>query len=293
MPRNLPPLNALRTFEAAAAHMSFTLAADELHVTQAAVSHQIKTLEEWLGVPLFARFNRQLKLTDEGRAYLPEVRFALDRISYATQLITEQKSRASLTVCAMDSFAAEWLVPRLADFQKIQPSIDIWLTTWNRMDSLPRDNVDIEIRYGDGEWPDQEVSLLMKEEVFPVCSPTLIADGKLSKPEDLANCTLLHDCITVDWTDWLRAADVEGVDANNGPRFNHSHLMLRAAVNGEGVGLGRSVLAADSLNRGVLSKPFEVSLPAQFAYYIVHRPGIADKPKIKIFTDWLNSQAKK
>lgn len=293
MPRNLPPLNALRAFEAAATHMSFTLAADELHVTQAAVSHQIKTLEEWLGVSLFARFNRQLELTDEGRAYLPEVRKALDKIADATQQITEQKSRVALSVCVMDSFAAEWLVPRLKDFQENYPEIDIWLTTWNRMDSLLRDNVDIEIRYGDGDWPDLDVTLLMEEEVFPICSPKMVDEGKLRAPEDLANCSLLHDSITVDWSDWFKAADVNGVDANRGPRFNHSYLMQLAVASGEGVGLGRSVLVSDSLDKGILAKPFDISLPAQFAYYIVHRPGVSDKPKIKIFVDWLLKQGKR
>ncbi len=291
MVRSLPPLNSLRAFEAAASQLSFTLAAEELNVTQAAVSHQVKSLEESLGVALFSRFNRRLQLTDEGRAYLPAVRTALDGIADATLRIREERSHQIITVSTMDSFAADWLVPRLKNFNDSHPDTDVWITTWNPMERLRRDNVDIEIRYGDGRWPDDEVTMLLKEEIFPVCSPKLTEKQVLDSPSDLANFTLLHDLLLIGWNDWLKAAGVKDVDASHGPHFNHSHLMIRAAIQGEGVGLGRGALVAGAIADGLLVKPFDIELPGDYAYYIVCRSGVADSPKVAAFRQWLLDEA--
>ena len=291
MVRSLPPLNSLRAFEAAASQLSFTLAAEELNVTQAAISHQVKSLEESLGVPLFSRFNRKLQLTDEGRAYLPAVRAALDGIADATMHIREERSHQIITVSTMDSFAADWLVPRLKHFNDAHPDTDVWITTWNPMERLRRDNVDVEIRYGDGRWPDDDVTMLLKEDIFPVCSPQLIKDKTLNSPSDLAGFTLLHDLLLIGWADWLKAAGVEDVDASHGPHFNHSHLMIRAAIQGEGVGLGRGVLVAGAIADGLLVKPFDIDLQGEYAYYVVCRPGATDSPKIAAFHQWLQDEA--
>jgi LysR family glycine cleavage system transcriptional activator len=292
MLRRLPPLNALRAFEAAALQMSFTQAGKDLNVTQAAVSYQIRILEESLGVPLFARYNKQLKLTDEGRAFLPRVREALDKIEDAITHVREQTGRQVITVCTSDSFAVEWLVPRLKSFNDTHPGVDVWISTWSQMESFQRDNVDIEIRYGLADWPDDKrTTLLLREEVFPVCSPELFEKHRLNRPSDLANCTLLHEHGTVGWSDWLREAGAEDIDCSCGPRFTHSNLMILAAAHSLGVGLGRSVLVADALANGQLLKPFSISLPIQYAYYIVCRSEIAELPKIKGFTNWLLEKA--
>ncbi len=286
--RRLPPLNALRAFEAAARHLSFTRAADELAVTQAAVSHQVKALEEWLGLKLFDRQNRTIYLTRGGQAYLPAVREALDGLAEATRRLTQQDSRGALTVSAVPSFAAKWLVPHLTDFRRRQPEIDVRISANDRLIDFAREDVDLAIRMGGGDWPGLTAIWFMDEDLFPVCSPALLQGPyPLERPEDLAHQTLLHDDMRQDWTMWLRAAGVEGVDPEPGPGYTDSSMVIQAAVEGQGVALGRSALAAGDLAAGRLVKPFEVRLPASFAYYVVFPPAQAEQPKVKAFTDWL------
>jgi len=292
MVRRLPPLNALKAFEAAALHLSFTQASKDLNVTQSAISYQIRVLEESLGVPLFARYNKQIELTDEGRAFLPRVREALDTIEDAITQVREQRGRQVITVCTTDSFAVEWLVPRLKSFSDEHPGVDVWVSTWNEIDSFQRENVDIEIRYGLADWQDdKEATLLLRESVSPVCSPGFLARHALKDPADLQNCTLLHEPGSVGWADWLREAGTEGIDSSRGPRFTHSNLMLLAAIHDQGVGLGRSVLVSDALKKGQLVKPFSIDLPVQYAYYLVYRPEIGELAKIRHFKNWILQQA--
>jgi LysR family transcriptional regulator, glycine cleavage system transcriptional activator len=292
MARRLPPLNALRVFEAAARHLSFTRAAQELNVTQAAVSHQIKGLEEHLELKLFRRINRALLLTDQGQAYFPPVRDALEALAQATKRLEVQDAGGAITVSTLTSFAANWLVPRLRRFRTLCPDVDVHISTTDDVVDFGRDNIDMAVRYGSGEWRGLDAQRLMTEEVFPVCSPSLLEDGPpLRTPSDLGRFTLLHDEMREDWRMWLLAAGADQLDATRGPGFQHSNLVIQAAVAAEGVALGRSVLVADDLAAGRLIKPFDISLPAEFAYYVVCPEADAKRPKVAAFREWLLDEA--
>ena len=218
MPTRLPPLNALRTFEAAARHLSFTRAADELFVTQAAVSHQIRTLEEHLGTALFRRMNRALMLTDEGQALLPAVREAFDLLSAGVRRVQDLCSGGALAISTTPSFAASWLVGRIARFQALHPEIELQLGATPRLVDFAREDIDCGVRYGMGDWPGLVRQRLFQTALVPVCSPSLL-DGPnpLRRPEDLMRHTLLHTLDEPDdWRLWLRAAGVDGVDPTRG-----------------------------------------------------------------------------
>ena len=292
MKHALPPLNTLRVFEAAARHLSFTRAAEELNVTQAAVSHQIKALEERLGITLFKRMNRALMLTDAGQAYYPAIREAIDAIRQATERLYELESTGTLTVTMLASFAAKWLVPRLGRFRARCPDIDVLLSTSSKLIDFQRDDVDIGIRYGAGEWPNVISEKLFSEDLFPVCSPALL-DGAipLREPADLAHHMLLQDA-GMDWRTWLIAAGIGDVELHFGTSFIDSSLALQAAMAGQGVALGRMALVADDLAAGRLVRPFQISLPSNFAYYIVCSVHTGESPKIKAFSDWLKDEAR-
>jgi LysR family glycine cleavage system transcriptional activator len=286
----MPPLNALVVFEAAARHLSFTRAADALHVTQAAVSHQIKALEEWLGVPLFHRMGRGqgLVLTESGRHYLPRIRAAFDIIRDSTATIHAERQRV-LSIKTLDSFGFHWLVPRLSDYSRRFPHVDVRiLSTDLEDDALSKGVVDVDIRYGDGDWTDVESVRFLTESIFPVCSPRLVtATAPLRVPEDLRHHTLLHDVMVTDWQAWLEAAGVSGIDAERGPGFNHSHLVTQAAISGAGVALARSALVVDALRTGQLIKPFSLGIPSRYSYFVVCSRGGARDPVVAGFRDWL------
>ena len=294
MSRLLPPLKALRAFEAASRHLSFTEAAKELFVTQAAVSHQIKALESHLGVELFRRLNRGLMLTQEGQEFLPPVRRAFDLIQDATARAMEVDENTTLTVTVLPSFGARWLVARLGRFRDVHPDIDIYVSQTAELVDFTRENVDVGIRYGRGEYPGMRTDRLLTEDIVPVCSPTLL-DGQypLRTPSDLLHQTLLHDTSHRDWRTWLLAAAAQGVEPARGPIFTDSADLVTAAVAGQGVALARGVLAHDALVSGRLVRPFELSLPSEFAYYIVCPDNKANRPKIVAFREWLLSEAAK
>ncbi len=293
MARRLPPLNGLRAFEAAARHLSFTRAAEELGVTQAAVSHQVKALEERLGILLFRRANRALLLTEEGQRYLPEVRDAFDLIATATERLRAQESTGQLTVSTTPSFASAWLVPRMARFQDVRPDIDVRVHATDESVDFGRSNVDLAVRYGLGNWPHLTAMKLFGETFHPVCSPALLSGPRpLQEPADLRHHTLLHEeHMAIDWSVWLRAAGVDNVDTTRGTVFTHGSMMLQAAVEGQGVALGRSPLMDDDVAAGRLVRLFEVSLPGEWAYYIVCPKGAAERPKLAAFSDWLLAEA--
>ncbi len=293
MHRRLPPLNAMRVFEAAARHLSFTRAADELHVTQAAISHQVKALEDWLGTPLFQRLSRGLKLTPAGEAYLPRLTQAFDLLTLATSQMVDRAGKKVLTLSTLDSFASIWLLPRLKRFRERHPGIDVRIVSIDREDdSVSRGDVDIDLRYGDGQWPGLHVTRFLTEEIFPVCSPELL-DGEhpLIDTSALMHHTLLHDVMITDWQSWLVAASVANVDAGRGPGFNHSYLVTQAAINGDGVALGRSALVADAIKAGKLVKPFDLSLSSEFAYYFVCKKAQSTEQSIVAFREWLMEEA--
>jgi LysR family glycine cleavage system transcriptional activator len=291
MKRKLPPLNSLRAFESAARHLSFTRAADELAVTQSAVSHQVNALEAWAGVPLFKRQGRAMVLTEAAVKFLPAVTTALDQIALAgRKLQAVDPSHGWLTVAVMPSFAAKWLVPRLADFHEKNPDIDVWIATFEAQTGALGSDIDVAIRYGRGDWPGLASVRIMSEELFPVCAPRLAAG--LKAPADLASATLLHDELREDWAMWFAAAGLTGVDTARGPGFDDSGLLIQAAIEGLGVALGRSVLVKGDLDAGRLVRPFDVALAAEFAYYLVYPPDLENAPKIETFRTWLLATAR-
>ena len=288
MARRLPPLNAVRAFEAAARHLSFTKAAKELHVTQAAISHQVKALEAYLGMKLFRRLNRALVLTEEGQTYLPPVKRIFDHLYDATRRLTENEARGKLTVSVIPSLAARWLVPRLGRFREAQPDIDVRVAPSGHLVDFAREDVDVGIRYGRGRYPGMRVDRLMTEDILPVCSPALLEGSRpLKRPSDLRHHTLLHDDGHGEWRTWLLATGVDDVDATRGTVFTDSGMLIQAAVAGQGVALARGALAADDLASGRLVRPFDFNLPAEFAYYIVCPEATADQPKVVAFREWL------
>ncbi len=288
--RSRLPLNGLRAFEAAARYLSFTRAAEDLHVTQAAISHQVRGLEQRLGVPLFRRFNRALMLTDAGQRLYPAVRDALDRLAAAVDGLRDREAAGPLTVSVLPSFAAKWLVPRLGHFRTRHPEIDLRITASEAITDLARDAVDVGLRFGDGTWSGVRAERVLEEELTPVCTPQVAA--QLRRPEDLSRVPLLHESMDPlsrfpRWADWLRAAGVDGIDTSRGLHFSHTHIMLQAAIDGAGVGLGQMTLAADDVAAGRLVTPFSLRLPAGYAYYLVTVPAAAERPKIGAFRDWI------
>ena len=286
----LPSLNGLRAFEAAARHLSFTRAAAELHVTQTAISHQIRRLEEQLGKRLFVRVSRTLRLTRDAEDYLPAVRAAFDDLRRATARLQRPDREGLLTVSTTASLAAKWLVTRVARFQDAHPGIEVRITTSPHLVDFQREEVDMAVRYGRGNWPGLRTQWLMAEDIFPVCSPALMKGPKpLRRPEDLVYHTLLHTTVgREDWQLWLTAAGLPvALALRRGLSFDQSFMALQAATDGLGVALsGRSLVDAD-IAAGRLVIPFDVVLPADAGYYIVAPEETADTTKIALFCDWL------
>ncbi|MCM0021423.1 MAG: transcriptional regulator GcvA [Tagaea sp.] len=298
MRRRLPPLNSLRAFEAVARHLSVTKAADELAVTPAAVSHQIKSIEDHLGVELFRRAKSALLLTDAGQAILPGIRDGFERFAAAIEQIDNLGDSGVLTISVAPSFAAKWLLPRLEGFQARHPDIDVRVGASMALTDFHSDGVDLAIRYGAGRYPELHCERLLAEAVFPVCSPKLL-DGprKLDSLAALKHQTLLHDdspdddpsCPT--WAMWLKAAGATDIDGARGPKFNQSSLVVEAAVLGRGVALGKASLTAADLAEGRLVKPFGTSVSVDFAYYVVCPEAKLALRKVALFRDWLMGEA--
>ncbi|HET6469023.1 MAG TPA: transcriptional regulator GcvA [Geminicoccaceae bacterium] len=289
MADRLPPLGALRAFEAAGRLASFTRAAEELHVTQTAVSHQIRRLEEDLGCRLFRRLTRSLVLTEEGRELLPFVRDGFARLEAGVARVRAQERSGMLTVTAPPSFAGAWRVPRLVRFQARHPEIEVQLLAVPRMVDFAREPVDIGIRYGRGEWPGLTAERLLAEELFPVCAPALRSGpAAIRAPEDLARHHLIHVLqFPDDWRRWLSIAGVAGVDPERGPRFDTVTLAYEAAAAGMGVALGRKNVVQEFLASGRLVAPFRVEMPTDAAYYLVWPPEHGTRAKVRAFRDWV------
>ncbi|MBR0877285.1 MULTISPECIES: transcriptional regulator GcvA [Bradyrhizobium] len=291
MTARLPSLNGLRAFEAAARHLSFTLAASELNVTQTAISHQIRRLEEELGIRLFVRQNRALALTPEARDYLPGVRAAFNDLRLATDRLLRKDDDKVLTVSTLASLAAKWLLPRLTDFQEQHPGIDVRITTSTSLVDFQRDNVDAAIRYGRGQWPGLRADWLMADELFPVCSPSLLrGDKPLRQPEDLKGYPLLHtsNANSDDWRLWLTAAGLPGDIARQpGITFDMIFMTIQAAIDGIGVAMGRTSYVQDDIAKGRLVVPFKIALPADAGFYLVAPEGRREAPKLAAFREWM------
>lgn len=295
--RRLPPLNALRAFEAAARHLNFSRAADELSVTPGAVSQQIQNLEDYVGAALFKRTPKGLLLTDAAQTALPALREAFDRLAEAASLLTAAVDGRRLTLTAPPSFAAKWLVPRLGAFEQAHPQVDVWLSAGIELVDLAAGEVDVAIRYGSGRYPGLEVRRLLNETVIPVISPELLKEQPLESPDDLKNHVLLHDgspdlddsC--PDWSMWLAARGLRGVDGMRGPRFNQSSLVIEAAANGRGVALAKLTLAQADLDAGRLVAPLQIATAVDFAYYLVHPKAKGRLPQVKAFISWIEAEA--
>ena len=296
--RRLPPLNALRAFEAAARHLNFSRAADELAVTPGAVSQQIQNLEDYVGASLFKRTPKGLLLTDAAQTALPALREAFDRLAEAASLLTAAVDGRRLTVSVAPSFAAKWLVPRLGKFEAAHPQVDVWLSADMEVVDFALGEIDLAIRYGAGRYPGLEVVKLMSETVIPVASPELLEINPISEPADLANHILLHDgspdaddsC--PDWSMWLAARGIKGVDGTRGPRFNQSSLVIEAAAGGRGVALAKRALAQADLDSGRLIAPLVQDATAvDFAYFVVHPKAKGRLPQVKAFVSWITAEA--
>jgi LysR family transcriptional regulator, glycine cleavage system transcriptional activator len=294
----LPPLSALRAFEAAARLKSFSRAADELNVTPAAISHQIHALEADLGISLFRRLGRAVEPTASARLLLPGLSDAFAGIQAAVRRLRAHNDTGTLTVTASPSLAAKWLVLRLHRFQARQPEIDVRLSATDEVVDLTRGDFDLAIRYGTGRYPGLAVELLLKNEVFPACSPRLLAEGPaLKTPADLLRHALIHDQasdrdpLAPTWAMWLKAAGVAGAPTAPGLTFSVGYMALDAAIAGHGVVLAYSTIAAADLAAGRLVRLFSLALPDLFAYYIVSAPGALERPKVRAFRDWLREEA--
>ena len=290
--RRLPPLNALRHFEAAARHLSFTRAADELGVTQAAVSHQVKALEERLEVRLFERHGRGLWLTEEGELYLPFLRQGFDLMADGTDMVKSHDARGPLSVTMLPTFAVRWFIPRLSRFQARHPEIEVRITTGERNVDFAREDIDCGIRFGKGAWPGLEAIRLFEDRYVAVCSPELlVGEAPLRKPEDLRHHTLIHDKEDEDWRFWLTALHVVGVDSGKGLYVDHHDLAVGAAAAGLGVALASPIIMQDDLEDGRLVLPFGDLTEENLSHWLVYPRSGRKKPKIAAFRDWLLREA--
>ncbi len=284
---------ALRAFEAAARRLSFTEAAVELGRTQGAVSHQLRELEARLEVKLFEREARGITLTETGRVYLPFVREALDRLRAGHDALRPPADDHVLTVSCSPNFAAKWLVPRLGDFIRGHPDIDLRISAAMQHVSFADDGIDMAVRHGGGSWPHLNVTRLCEERLIPVCSPHLSPSiAKITRVQDLADYVLIHHRDRSEWATWLEAvgARVEAFDFDRGPIISHASLAIDAAVAGQGIALTRSALADLDLNAGRLVRPVPDEVPATFAYWIVYPKVNATRQTVRRFQQWLLSQ---
>jgi len=292
MRQRLPPLNALKAFEAAARHESFTRAAEELFVTQGAVSHQVKALETELGVKLFNRERQRLVLTEAGRDYLTVVRDALDRIALGTERLLQRQSAGVLTVTTSPDFAAKWLVHRLGNFAEAHPEIDLRVSATMHHVDFAREDVDLAVRHGDGNWPGLDTVRLSSERLFAVCSPKLLTGRRrLIKPADILKYPLIHLDSRAYWSQWLQAAGLEDAEVIHGPVLNRASMVIDAAIDAQGIALARTTLAAWDLFNGRLVRPFPDMLRLAKTYWIVCPKATAALPKIVTFRDWLLAEA--
>ena len=292
MSRRLPPLNSLKVFEAAARHLSFTRAAEELFVTQAAVSHQIKALEEFLGLKLFRRRNRALLLTEEGQSYFLDIKDIFTLVAEATDKVLERSEKGALTIALPPSFAIQWLVPRLADFNSQELDIDVRIKAVDMDESSLTDDVDVAIYYGRGNWPGLRADKLYQEYLIPLCSPAILLGSKpLNSLSDLQHHTLLHDTSRKEWKQFAKQNGLVGVNVNHGPIFSHSTMVLQAAAHGQGIALGNNVLARPEIDAGRLIAPFDEVLVSKNAFYVVCHEKQADTGRIATFRDWMLAKA--
>jgi LysR family transcriptional regulator, glycine cleavage system transcriptional activator len=292
--RRLPPLNALRAFEATARHLSVKAAADELSVTPGAVSQQLKSLERTLGVMLFQRVNRGIFLTDAGQTLLPPVRNAFRQIAEATRRITASSEGGVLTVSTTPSFAAAWLVPRLKSFQDAHPEIDLQILASKAVVSFAHDGVDVAIRHGLGRYAGLHSERVFAIELVAVAAPALVARlGKPKSARELVRWPHVHDAQRKDWHLWFQAQAIDDVGAPRGAAFDDSNLVRQAVLAAQGAGLLPAALVASDLAKGRLVRLTDVVWPEEFAYYLVYPKGSQQRAKIAAFRSWITQAARR
>lgn len=299
MPRRMYPLNALRAFEAAARHLSFVKASEELSVTPAAVSHQVKRLEEYLGLPLFRRLRRGLLLTESGQSLLSELREVFLGLDKAMERVIDSGSRGTITLSVAPSFAVMWLIPRLQKFYTLHPDIDVRISTSLGLVDFQRDDFDAAIRLGTGQWFGLEAIKLFDESVTPMCSPRLLeGPDALKSPDDLRKHVLLHnhsmdyDPGAPTWETWLEAAGASGVDASRGTHFSLPDHGLQASIDGAGVVLGWRSLAAKDVAAGRVVEPFDLTLSLGSSFYLVYPEAHSLRSNITALRDWLMQEVR-
>jgi LysR family glycine cleavage system transcriptional activator len=286
MADRLPPMQALRAFEAAARTRSLTRAAESLHLTHGAISHQIKALEADFGVRLVERAGRGIRLTDDGERFAKRVHSVLSDLADAVREVTERANPRQLRVSVIPSFAARWLLPRIGRFFAAHPEIDVDVSASNTLADFRRDDVDVAIRHGFGDWPGLVSEYLLDDVYFPVCSPRL-ANGKLpARPADLSRYTLLRGEGEF-WKPWFEAAGLDWPEPSRGPMFNDSSHMMQAAIEGQGIALARSSLLGNDVHNGVLIPLFDIVVPSSKKFFLVYPPRLADSPKLAPFRQWL------
>jgi LysR family transcriptional regulator, glycine cleavage system transcriptional activator len=297
MPRSLPPLTSLRAFEAASRSLSFTKAAHELHVTPAAISHQIRGLEQFLGVTLFQRAGRRLELTDHGHLAAEHFREAFDRIARGVQALRPQTRAGELSIGVTPSFATRWLLPRLSSLMTAMPDVTLRFKTGTAPVDFDRDEVDVAVRFGRGVFDAVITDELFGEVMAPLASPEFLRRSPLQRPVDLANVPLIHDdslrraARPLTWSEWLRAAGAPALDMNRGLRFDDSHLALQAAVDGQGVALGRLAYACNDLAQGRLVLPYRKTIALDLHYHLLVPETRIDEPLVAAFRAWLALEA--
>ncbi|MDC4590974.1 transcriptional regulator GcvA [Acinetobacter baumannii] len=290
-------LNALRAFEASARHKSFSAAAKELNVTPAAVGQLVRTLEDWLGFPLFHRQTNgknRLVATELAESVLPDIRAGFDKLTLALEKLKQDSLSGMLNIAVSPAFAEKWLLPRIDHFQKRYPDVDIRLDINLKTVDFLEQKVDVGVRYGQGQWQGLEAVKLMDEEVYPVCSPTFLNEhSSLLTPNDLKNITLIHDLSMEKhqqfpgWQSWLKSVGLNDINISRGMQINSSSAVLQAAMEGHGVALARSVMVQKDIQTGRLIRLFpQIHFSSPFSYYLVYRPQYANLPKVKICLDW-------
>lgn len=291
----LPPISALRAFDVAARELSFTKAAEELHVSQSAVSHQIRHIESLWGFPLFVRHNRQVSLTRQAHALVPVIREFFKGLDRTLNEISAEGSKGPLRVSLLQSFAFKWLVPRLGRFNQAHAGIDVWISSTDDIVDFDAAEVDVAIRLGPGGWPGLHETLLLREYVFPVCSPELYESmGRPQAPAALLQQPLLYryaDDICAKWRDWFADAGVEVGSLPPGTRFPSTSMAVQAAIDGQGVALARSAHVEDDLEAGRLIKLFDVHSPSHVKYFLVCPLGNEQHVRIAAFREWLLREA--
>lgn len=290
--KKLPPLNALKAFESAARHLNFTKAADELFVTQAAVSHQIKLLEDFLGISLFHRKNRLLELTELGQQYFDEIRPLLDQIAGATDRIRLKNSRQILTISVPQTFGMQWLVPRLSDFHKKFPDIEVRIKGVDQDEGLLGKEIDVAIYYGSGKWENVESIRLAESPLVILASPKFLKKQPLVEPKDLVGKTLLHVFSRNKWKRTIEhfglsdRLDVEQI----GSMFSHTFMAIQAAMHEQGVAIANKILAQHELEQGNLIEPFPTGLLDEKSFYVVYPPQMAEHSTVQRFVEWIISE---